>query len=247
MEKLLNGKIAVVTGGTRGIGKAIALAFAREGATVVILGTNAEKGKEAVEELKKSSPAAFYQVDIGLTKQVEEVFQKIYQEFGAIDVLVNNAGITKDNLLMRMSEADWDQVMVTNLKSVYNTCKAVIRPMMKSQGGKIINITSVVGLIGNAGQTNYAASKAGMIGFTKSLAKEVATRNICVNCIAPGFIQTDMTDALNEKQKEGILSQIPMQKLGSTEDIADATVFLASARSNYITGQVISVDGGMAI
>lgn len=247
MEKLLNGKIAVVTGGTRGIGKAIALAYAKEGATVVILGTNPEKGKETVEELKKFVPASFYQVDIGMTKQVEEVFQKIYQEFGAIDILVNNAGITKDNLLMRMTEADWDQIMITNLKSVYNTCKAVIRAMMKSQGGKIINITSVVGLIGNAGQTNYAASKAGMIGFTKSLAKEVATRNICVNCIAPGFIQTDMTDALNEKQKEGILSLIPMQKLGTTDDIAAAAVFLASPNSKYITGQVISVDGGMAI
>jgi len=248
---MLFNKVALVTGGTRGIGKAIAKRFVEAGARVAIFGTDPEKGERAVEELKKSAvdgqKIVFYQVDVGDSQQVDEAVQKVYQEFGTLDILVNNAGITRDNLLMRLSEEDWESVMNTNLKSVFNTCKSVVRPMIKGRSGKIINITSVVGLTGNAGQTNYAASKSGMIGFTKSLAKEIAGRGISVNCIAPGFVETDMTDKLNEKQKESILNQIPMQKMGKPEDIANAALFLASSLADYVTGQVITVDGGMVM
>lgn len=249
--KLLLDKTAIVTGGTRGIGKGIATRFIQQGASVAIFGTNAERGSEALKELQalanEGQKVSFYQVDVGDAKQVEASMKQVYQDFVHIDILVNNAGITRDNLLMRLSEEDWEQVINTNLKSIYNTCRAVIRPMMKARQGKIINITSVVGLMGNPGQTNYAASKSGMIGFTKSLAKEMGTRNICVNCIAPGFISTDMTNALSEKQREAILSQIPMQKLGQPEDIANAALFLASPLADYITGQVLTVDGGMVM
>ncbi|HEY5236018.1 MAG TPA: 3-oxoacyl-[acyl-carrier-protein] reductase, partial [Rhabdochlamydiaceae bacterium] len=185
--------------------------------------------------------------DVSDKKAVDQALQEILLEFGKIDILVNNAGITRDGLLMKMTEEDWDRVIAVNLKSVYNTCQALVRSMLKARGGKIINITSVVGLNGNAGQTNYAASKAGMIGFTQSLAKEVASRGICVNCIAPGFIKTPMTDVLTDAQKEGILKQVPMGRLGNAEEIANAAVFLASDWSNYITGQVLTVDGGMVM
>lgn len=260
MEKLLAGKTAIITGGSRGIGKAIARLYVEQGAKVALFGTNPDKGKEAALELQDlqlglqlglqhgllhDQKVAFYQVDVASCAQVEQVINQVYAEFGQVDILVNNAGVTRDHLLMRLSEEDWETVLNTNLKSVYNTCRAVIRPMMKNRQGKIINITSVVGLTGNAGQTNYAASKAGMIGFSKSLAKELGSRNICVNCIAPGFIETDMTGALNEKQKEIILGQIPMQRLGVPQDIAYAALYLASAWANYITGQVLTVDGGM--
>jgi 3-oxoacyl-[acyl-carrier protein] reductase len=247
---LLKDKAAVITGGTAGIGKEIALAFAKEGAHVAIFGTHAERAKEILEALKKSYPNQKFLiklVDVSNKKAVDQAFQEILTEFGKIDILVNNAGITRDGLLMKMTEDDWDRVIAVNLKSVYNTCQALVRPMLKARSGKIINITSVVGLSGNAGQTNYAASKAGMIGFTRSLAKEVASRGISVNCIAPGFIKTSMTDALTEEQKEGILKQVPMNRLGSAEEIASAAVFLASDGSNYITGQVLTVDGGMVM
>ncbi len=247
---LLNKKI-IVTGGTRGIGKSIAKLFVEQGASVALFGTNAEKGKAAVEEihsfLVQGQTVAFYQVDVSLTDSVEETVKKVLDTFGQIDVLVNNAGITRDNLLMKMTEREWDSVLETNLKSLYNTCHAVIRTMMKARKGKIINITSVVGLIGNAGQTNYAASKAGMIGFTKSLAKEIGSRNICVNCIAPGFIQTEMTEILSDQQKQALLQQIPLQRLGQPEEIAQAALFLASHSSDYMTGQVLTIDGGMAM
>lgn len=251
MEKLLTNKIAIVTGGTRGIGKAIATLFVEQGASVALFGTQLQKGLEAVKELQAvaqdSQKINFYQVDVSKGAQVDQVITEIYTEFGSIDILVNNAGVTRDNLLMRLSEEDWDTVLDTNLKSIYHTSRAVVRAMMKARQGKIINITSVVGLTGNAGQTNYAASKAGMIGFTQSLAKEVGSRGICVNCIAPGFIETDMTGALNEKQKEAILAQIPMQKMGQPQDVAYAALFLASPLGNYITGQVLTVDGGMVM
>ncbi len=249
--KLLADQVAIVTGGTRGIGKGIAACFIEQGASVAIFGTNPERGNEAAKELQASAPegqkVTFYQVDVGDAKQVASTLEQVYNDFGHVDVLVNNAGITRDSLLMRLTEEDWEQVININLKSIYNTCRGVIRPMIKARRGKIINITSVVGLMGNAGQTNYAASKSGMIGFTKSLAKEMGGRNICVNCVAPGFIETDMTDALNEKQKEAILNQIPMQKLGKPQDIANAVLFLASPLADYVTGQVLTVDGGMVM
>ncbi|MBX9924672.1 MAG: 3-oxoacyl-ACP reductase FabG [Rhabdochlamydiaceae bacterium] len=249
---MLKGKKALITGGTAGIGKGIALAMAREGAHVVIFGTNQERASLVVAEMQDltagSGQMFFYQiVDVADKVAVDKAIQEVLAQWGGVDILVNNAGITKDGLLMKMSEADWDQVLATNLKSVYNTCQSLVRVMLKARSGKIVNISSVVGLTGNAGQTNYAASKAGMIGFTKALALEVASRGICVNCIAPGFIQTKMTDVLNDAQKEGLLRDIPMGKMGVPEDIANAVVFLASPLSDYITGQVLSVDGGMVM
>lgn len=249
---MLKGKKALITGGTAGIGRGIALAMAREGAHVVIFGTNEERASLVVAEMQEltegSGQMFFYQiVDVADKAAVDAAMQAVLAKFGCVDILVNNAGITKDVLLMKMSEEDWDQVLATNLKSVYNTCQSLVRVMLKARSGKIINISSVVGLTGNAGQANYAASKAGMIGFTKALAQEVASRGVCVNCIAPGFIQTKMTDVLNEGQKEGILRQIPMGKMGLPEDIANAVVFFASPLSDYITGQVLSVDGGMVM
>lgn len=247
---ILKGKKAVVTGGNGGIGKAIAFLFLEKGADVCILGTNPEKLSIAVKELedKKKEPSQkilSYAVDVSNFKLVQDTFEDIFKNWTDIDILVNNAGITKDNLLMKMSEEDWDRVIDVNLKSVYNTCKAVVRPMLKKRSGKIINISSVVGLMGNAGQANYAASKAGIIGFSKSLAKECATRNISVNCIAPGFIQTDMTHNLPDTIKQELLKSIPMQKLGEAKDVAEVALFLATCE--YITGQVIAVDGGMVM
>lgn len=250
--QLLKAKKALITGGTAGIGKEIAIAFAKQGADVAICGTNAERAAQVLQELEQAKilPEQRFEsfiVNVSEKQSVESAIQQLIGKWGQIDVLVNNAGITRDGLLMRMSEEDWDQVMDVNLKSVYNTCQALVRPMIKAKGGKIINISSVVGLTGNAGQANYAASKSGMIGFTKALAQELATRNICVNCIAPGFIQTSMTDALNDGQKEGILKKIPMGRMGEPQDIANAAVFLASNLSDYVTGQVLTVDGGMVM
>jgi 3-oxoacyl-[acyl-carrier protein] reductase len=250
MQHHLKDKAAVITGATAGIGRDIALAFAKEGANVAIFGTNAERASEVLQHLKQTYPHQKFiskLADVSEKKAMDQALQEILAEFGKIDILVNNAGITKDGLLMKMSEEDWDRVIAVNLKSVYNSCQALVRPMLKARSGKIINISSVVGLTGNAGQVNYAASKAGMIGFTKSLAKEVASRGICVNCIAPGFIKTPMTDVLTDAQREGILNQVPMGRLGNAEEIAYAAVFLASDRSNYITGQVLIVDGGMVM
>jgi len=250
MKNLLLDQVAIVTGGNAGIGKAIALKLAEEGAKVAIIGTNAETGAAAIAEIKQDVPAAhllFYQLDVSQTAAVEETIKKIIDDFGKVDILVNNAGITADQLLMKMSEEEWDRVLAVNLKSCYNTCRAVVRSMMKAKKGKIINISSVVGLTGNAGQVNYAASKAGMIGFTKALAKELASRNILVNCIAPGFFQTKMTDALTENQKDAFLKEIPLGRLGDTKEIAHAVWFLASPLSTYMTGQVITIDGGMVM
>jgi len=250
MKPLLIGQVAIVTGGNAGIGKAIAFKFAEEGAHVAIFGTNPETGLKTVEEIKAAYPnsqARFYAVNVSQTALVEENIKKVVEDFGRIDILVNNAGVTVDQLLMKMSEEDWDQVLDINLKSCYNTCKAVVRGMMKAKKGRIINISSVVGLNGNPGQTNYAASKAGMIGFTKALAKEVASRGILVNCIAPGFTQTNMTDKLSDGQKEAVLKSIPLGDWGKPSDIANAACFLASEMSSYITGQVLTVDGGLVM
>ncbi len=250
MKNLLLNQVAVITGGNAGIGKAIAAKLAEEGATIAILGTNQETGAAAVEEIKQATPSAkvdFYLVDVSKTAPVQQVIQTILEKEGHIDILVNNAGITADQLLIKMSEEEWDRVFAVNLKSCYNTCRAVVRAMMKARKGKIINISSVVALRGNAGQANYAASKAGMIGFSKSLAKELAGRQILVNCVAPGFIQTKMTDKLSTEQKEALLKEIPLGRMGDPLEIAHAVWFLASPLSNYMTGQVLTVDGGMVM
>lgn len=250
--QLLIGKKALITGGTAGIGRDIALTFAKQGAHVIIFGTNQQRAEEVVKEMAdvKLFPDQKFRaeiVNVADKASVDATIEKLLSEMGAVDILVNNAGITRDGLLMKMSEKDWDDVIDTNLKSTFNLCQSLVRSMIKARSGKIINISSVVGLTGNAGQVNYAASKSGMIGFTKALAQELATRGICVNCIAPGFIQTKMTDVLTEAQKEALLKKIPMGRLGSTEDIANAAIFLASPMSNYITGQVLTVDGGMVM
>ncbi|HSX11577.1 MAG TPA: 3-oxoacyl-ACP reductase FabG [Chlamydiales bacterium] len=250
--QLLKGKVALITGGTAGIGKAIACLYAEHGADVVILGTNQERALAATKEIEacRADPqqkVSSFLVNVSNSKEIDEAIENVLKTHGKIDILVNNAGITRDNLLMKMSEVDWDLVMNVNLKSVYNTCKALARPMMKARGGTIINITSVIGLTGNAGQINYAASKSGMIGFTKSLAKELASRNIRANCIAPGYIETQMTEGLPPPVKEAILTKIPMSRIGQPRDIAHAALFLASDLASYITGQVLTVDGGMVM
>jgi 3-oxoacyl-[acyl-carrier protein] reductase len=250
MTQMLKGQTAIVTGGTAGIGKAIATRFAEEGAYVAIFGTNAERGAQIVDELSKipgSAGSDFFQINVADHQEVEKAIKGILEKRNHVDVLVNNAGITRDQLLMKMSEEDWDNVMDVNVKSCYNLCRALVRSFLKARKGKIINISSVVGLTGNAGQVNYAASKAAIIGLTKALAKELASRNIHVNCIAPGFIMTAMTDVLTEDQKKATLEQIPLGRMGVPEDIAKAALFLASSWSDYITGQVITVDGGMVM
>lgn len=245
----LANKVALVTGGSRGIGRQIVLQLAQSGADVAFTyRSRVEEANTLVAEIQKlGRKAAAFQSNAADTNQSNEVVQSVIKDFGKLDILVNNAGITKDGLLMRMSEQDWDDVIQTNLKSVFNFTKAVCRQMMGQQSGKIVNIASVVGVVGNAGQANYVASKAGVIGFTKSLAKELASRNIQVNAIAPGFIETDMTEKLNEKQKEAILSIIPQKRIAKPEEIASVVCFLASEGANYITGQTINVDGGMAM
>jgi 3-oxoacyl-[acyl-carrier protein] reductase len=249
MSFSLEGKTCLVTGAGRGIGRAIALALGAAGADVAITYSRSEEAARAVEtELKAMGRnALIFQADAVDGKRAEEVISEITKAWGKIDVLVNNAGITKDTLIMRMSEEQWDDVIQTNLKSVFNYSKGVVRPMMKQRSGSIINIGSIVGVSGNAGQTNYAASKAGMIGFTKSLAKEVSSRGIRVNLIAPGYIATDMTDKLNEATLTAIQNSIPMGKAGQPEDVANAVQFLASDASAYITGIVLHVDGGMVM
>jgi 3-oxoacyl-[acyl-carrier protein] reductase len=245
--RLLEGKKAVITGGTSGIGKAIAMQYAAHGADVIIIGKNEEKARKVIAELQQSGRRkyAYYLCDVADTEKVGNVMQQILADWQTVDILVNCAGITKDKLLMRMEQADWDDVIQVNLRSVYNFSKPLIRPMMKAKQGRIINISSVIGLTGNPGQVNYAASKAGMIGFSKSLAKEVATKGITVNTIAPGFIKTPMTDELSEEQQKNILNQVPMARFGNPEEIAGAALFLASDLAGYITGEVIAVDGGM--
>ncbi|MCP5491720.1 MAG: 3-oxoacyl-[acyl-carrier-protein] reductase [Chlamydiales bacterium] len=249
MQYLLKGKKAIVTGGTSGIGKEIAIVFAQHGADVAIVGTNEERAKATLAEMQENKVSdeqkfTYHILDVANTALAEEAVNAVIKEWGQLDILINNAGITRDTLLMRMKEEDWDAVINTNLKSIFNFCKAAVRPMMKQRSGKIVNVSSVVGLTGNAGQSNYAASKLGMVGFTRSLAKEVASRGINVNCIAPGYIKTPMTGALNEEQTKAIADSIPMG-MGEPKMIADAALFLASEMSDYITGVVLPVDGGM--
>ena len=245
---LLADKIAVVTGASRGIGRAVALAYAKMGADVVCVSRTEENSAKVAAEVEAIGRRAWaVAVDVSDTAAVDAAAKGILESTGRVDILVNNAGVTRDNLLMRMSEEEWDTVIDTNLKGAFNFTKALTRPFIKQRSGRIINIASVIGLIGNAGQSNYAASKAALIGFTKSIAKELATRGITVNAIAPGFIETDMTAALSEKMREGILGNVPLERFGSPDDIAHAAVFLAMEPSGYITGQVLTVDGGMVM
>ena len=241
------GKTGLVTGGSRGIGAAIAQAFAEKGATIALNYAGSKEAAELTRDkiLATGAPCSLYQADVSDMAQVEAMVKEIEKELGGIDVVVNNAGITRDGLFMRMKEEDWDAVIAINLKGVFNCSKAVIRDMIKKKSGKIINITSVVGLSGNPGQANYAASKAGVIGFTKSLALELGSRNIQVNAVAPGYIATAMTDAIPENLREEIIKKVPAGRIGKPEEIAKAVLFLASSDADYITGQVLSVNGGM--
>ncbi|TVX94017.1 3-oxoacyl-[acyl-carrier-protein] reductase [Paenibacillus agilis] len=243
----LEGKVALVTGASRGIGRSVALKLASEGADVVVNYAGSEAAAAdtvaAIEAMGRRAVAI--RANVGKTQEADQLIQSTMEQFGRIDILVNNAGITRDNLIMRMKEEEFDQVIETNLKGVFNCLKAVTRPMMKQRSGRIINISSVVGVLGNPGQANYVAAKAGVIGLTKASARELASRNITVNCVAPGFIETDMTDALSSEMREQLLHGIPLARLGQPEDIANAVLFLASNDSSYMTGQTIHVDGGM--
>lgn len=245
----LENKIALVTGGSRGIGRSIARALADAGAHVMISYRSATQEAQAVvDEIKaKDRQSSAFQVDVSQFNPSREMVEQIVQQFQRLDILVNNAGITRDGLLMRMSEDDWDAVIDTNLKSVFNLTKAAIRPMMSQRSGKIINITSIAGIIGNAGQANYAASKAGIIGFTKAIAKELGSRNIQVNAVAPGFVETDMTAKLTDEQRKKLEENIPLRRTAKPEEIAGVVRFLASSDADYMTGQVICVDGGMVM
>lgn len=241
-------QIALVTGSTRGIGKEIALSFAKEGAIVMIVGRDAQVVEKTVGEMvSQGLKAEGFVCDVTNGQNVQEMLNKILDKHKTVDILVNNAGITRDNLLLRMSEDDWDSVISINLKGAFNCTKLVTKVMLKARKGKIINIASIIGITGNAGQANYAATKAGIIGFTKSVAKEFASRGITVNAVAPGYIQTDMTAQLKDSDRESILQKIPLGRLGNPQDIANVCLFLASQEANYITGQTIVVDGGMAI
>ena len=245
--KLLEGKNAIITGGSRGIGKGIAEVFAKHGANVAFTyNSSSQSAEELAKELESLGiKAKAYQSNAASFKESQELVDKVVEDFGSIDIVVNNAGITKDNLLMRMSEEDFDKVIEVNLKSIFNMTKAVQRTMLKQRSGSIINMSSVVGVTGNAGQANYAASKAGIIGFSKSMAQELGSRNIRTNVIAPGFIETEMTEKLDEKTVQGWRDAIPLKRGGKPEDIANACVYLGSDLSSYVTGQVIHVDGGM--
>ena len=242
-------KNVLVTGGTRGIGKAIVEAFSKEGANVAFTFRSSEESARKIAHALGggSSKIAYYMGDAADAETANNVVKSVIDDWGSIDVLVNNAGITRDNLMLRMSEEDWDAVITTNLKSVFNYCKAAYRQLMKQRAGKVINIASVVGVTGNPGQTNYAASKAGIIGFSKSLAKELGSRGVTVNVVAPGYVDTDMTADLNDAAKETMLGAIPLKRTATTDDIAAAVLFLASSGADYITGQVLSVDGGLAM
>lgn len=245
--KLLNNKVALITGGSRGIGATMVKIFAEHGAHVAFTyRSSEERAQKIVEEASAyGTTIKAFSADASSFEETQTLVNTVLKEFGKIDILINNAGITRDNLLMRMSESNWDDVMNNNLKSVYNFTKCMMRPMLKAKSGSIINISSIVGLKGNAGQSNYAASKAGMIGFTQSIAQEVGSRNIRCNAIAPGFIATDMTDDLDEKLKEQMIQATALKRLGATEEIANVAVFLASDLSSYVTGQTINTSGGM--
>jgi 3-oxoacyl-[acyl-carrier protein] reductase len=246
---MYNGKVAVITGGSRGIGKAIALKFAEKGAKVVVNYSGSQAAAEEVVSSIRSQggEAIAVQGDVSRFEDAERLITTALETYGRVDILVNNAGITRDNLLIRMKEEEWDAVIDTNLKGVFHCTKAVARPMMKQRSGRIINIASVVGLMGNPGQANYVAAKAGVIGLTKTAAKELASRGITVNAVAPGFIETDMTAALEDTYKEKLFEQIPLGRLGKPEDVAGVVLFLASDDAAYMTGQVLSVDGGMVM
>lgn len=247
--KILENKVALVTGGSRGIGKAIVMALAEAGARVAFTYRQASsEAQGVVNDVKvKGGEAIAYQSDAAIHLQTKDIVDKVAAQFDRIDILVNNAGITRDTLLIRMSEEDWDAVIDTNLKSVFNFSKAACRYMMSQRSGKIVNLTSVAGVVGNAGQTNYAASKAGIIGFTKALAKELGSRNIQVNAIAPGYIDTDMTRKLDDAQRKALADLVPLKRMGTVEDVAMAVLYFASPASDYVTGQVLCVDGGMVM
>ncbi|WP_100404513.1 3-oxoacyl-[acyl-carrier-protein] reductase [Bacillus solitudinis] len=246
---MLQGKVAIVTGASRGIGRSIALELARHGANIVVnYAGSKERAEQVVVEIKQlGSDAIAIQADVASSDQVQTLVKETMDAFNRIDILINNAGITRDNLIMRMKEEEWDDVINTNLKGVFNCSKAVTRQMMKQRYGRIINIASVVGVLGNAGQANYVAAKAGVIGLTKTMARELANRNIHVNAVAPGFIETDMTDELNDDMKVQLLGQIPLATLGKPENIATVVRFLVSSDADYMTGQTLHVDGGMVM
>ena len=242
----LTGQVALVTGAAQGIGRAIALLLARNGADIIVSDVNLEKAEETAKEIEETGQRAMaIKVDVAHSEEVERMVQTILERFGHIDILVNNAGIARDKLILRMTEEDWDAVLNVNLKGTFNCTKAVVRHMSKQRSGKIVSIASVVGEMGNVGQANYSASKAGVIGFTKTIAREFAQRGININAIAPGYIETPMTDVLPEKAKEGLRQLIPMNRLGRPEDVAEAVLFLVSETSSYITGQVLNVNGGI--
>ncbi len=248
MSRFAN-KVAVVTGGGRGIGQEIARALAAEGAKVAVVSRSESSCGKAADEINALYPGAAraYAVDVSDHAAVQELAKTIVEDLGPVNILVNNAGVTRDGLMMRMKEEDWDTVLDTNLKGAFNTVKAFMRVLMKAEDARIINIASVIGLIGNAGQVNYSASKAGLIGFTKAVARELAGRSVTCNAVAPGFITTDMTDELPQAVKDAVIGKIPLASLGETKDIAEAVVFLASPAARYITGQVLAVDGGMTM
>ena len=249
MQITLSDRVAIVTGGSRGIGRAISLALAGAGATVVVnyRGNTAAAEETLAAIAAMGGKAIAIQADVANSDDVKRLFSEVNTAYGRIDILVNNAGITRDTLMMRMKDEDWDAVIDTNLKSQFLTTKAAISPMVRARSGRIINITSVVGLMGNAGQANYAAAKAGIIGFTKSVAREIGSRSVTVNAVAPGFIDTELTAVLSEDMREGLKKQIPLGRLGSPEDVAGLVVFLASDQASYITGQTFNCDGGMVM